>query len=178
MTTKELATTLGVSVARLNELGRKGKISREANGGWDLGKVRAALGQNLDTRQASPARGDADAPRNPRPAPVAPQQFAPQRAPEKGTLAHAQLMHEQARAARAALEAQRLEGKLIDRQLVQTEWTSVAASIRSAMLAVPSRVVNRVPAEWRRTLIPILEEEIRGGLTSASDEIRNDPKAA
>jgi hypothetical protein len=176
LSTKDLAAELNISVARINELGRKGMLpAREPDGRWDLAKVRVAIAGNMDTRQASPARGDPPAPARG----VGPAQFPQQqRGPEKGTMAYAQLQHELAKAARAAIEAQRLEGKLVDRQTVQQEWTSIAASIRSAVLALPARIINRLPAEDRRRVLPVVEEEARAVLSALSDEIRNDSKAA
>ena len=42
---------LGISRQRVNELGRLGKIPREADGRWNPERVRVALEQNLDQRQ-------------------------------------------------------------------------------------------------------------------------------
>jgi hypothetical protein len=179
LTTKQLADELGISVSRINEMGREGKIPREANGRWDLAKVRASVEGNLDTHKASPARGDPPpASRGMGPGMGAAQFTQQPRPPERGTMAYAQLQHELAKATKAALEAQRMEGKLIDRQLVQAEWTGIAASIRSAVLAIPMRVLNRLPAEDRRRVLPVIEEECRAALSALSDEIRNDSKAA
>ncbi len=48
--TTELAKRLGISRQRINELGRLGKITREADGQRDLDAVTRQLGRNLDPR--------------------------------------------------------------------------------------------------------------------------------
>jgi hypothetical protein len=180
LTTKQLADELQISVSRINELGRKGKLPpREPDGRWDLAKVRASLEGNMDAYQASPARGDPPpASRGMGPGMGAAQFPQPQRSPERGTMAYAQLQHELAKATKAALEAQRMENRLVDRAAVELEWTSVCAAIRSAVLALPARIVNRLPAEYRRIVLPVVEEECRATLRALSDEVRNDSKAA
>lgn len=186
LSTPALAAALGISRQRVNELGRKGKITREPNGEWNPDKVRAALGRNLDIRQASPARGEAEPKtigRRPSDPPISgrPPIQTPRRdasSPEKGTLAHAQLMHEQAKAAKAAMEAQRLEGKLIDRKTVEAEWCDIAAHVQAAVMSLPGRIANRLPAEWKRDVLAAAQDEGRHVLTALSNEIRSGSKAA
>lgn len=165
LATRDLAKALGVSVTRVNELGRKGKISREPDGQWDLAKVRAQLGRNLDIRQTSPARGDA-APEVSR----RPSMGRPEEAPQKGTLAHAQLMHEQAKAAVAAMTAQKLEGKLLPAREVEQVWAGVISGIRARMLLVADKVAARVAAESSALECrAIVDHAIRDALSAASD---------
>jgi hypothetical protein len=47
ISTPELAKKLGISRQRVNELGRMGKIQREADGQWNLERVHAAIERNL-----------------------------------------------------------------------------------------------------------------------------------
>ena len=196
VSTPELAAAFGISRQRVNELGRKGKITREPDGRWDVDKVRAALGRNLDIRQMSPARGEAppqtvgrrptDPPRNGvftgDPGGVKSgglgTDMIPDTGPAVGTLAHAQLVHETAKAKKAALEARRLEGSLVDREAVEAEWTAIGSEIRDRVMALPSRVINRLPSEWRSQLLPVIEEEARSMLTVLSDGIRSASRAA
>jgi hypothetical protein len=51
VSTPIIAKMLGISRQRVNELGRLGKIPREADGRWNPERVRVALEQNLDQRQ-------------------------------------------------------------------------------------------------------------------------------
>jgi hypothetical protein len=162
--TSKLAAELKISRQRVYQLAADGKITREADGNWNVGKVRAALGRNLDTRQASAVRGEE------RPASAPRMQMS--ETPTRGSMAHAQLMHEQAKAARSALEAQRLEGKLIDRKAVDAAWADVCARLRDGVMGLPVRVCNRCPAEWRRELAPVLADEARKTLTEISNELR------
>jgi Phage major capsid protein E len=48
---RELARQLGVSETAVRRAEKAGRIHREADGGWDLGKVRAAWAGNTDPAQ-------------------------------------------------------------------------------------------------------------------------------
>jgi hypothetical protein len=186
-TTAETCRALRIGKVRLNELARKGKITRgpKANQ-WDINACKRALGRNLDVYQASPARGDVP-PKSTgrkgqtlaaaRSAGSQQQRHGEEGSPPRGSLAHAQLLHEQAKAAKAGIEARKMEGTLIDRAAVEAEWTGIGTKVRDAVMSLPSRIINRLPAEWRRELKVVVEEEARLVLAAISDEIRSDPKA-
>ena len=57
ISTPNIAKMLGISRQRVNELGRLGKIPREADGRWNPERVRVALEQNLDQRRRRPRQG-------------------------------------------------------------------------------------------------------------------------
>ena len=175
-TTAQIIADLGISKVRLHELARAGKIPRGGRNQWDLEAVRAAIGRNLDVRQASPARGDIPAGTVGRKHSDPPAQRA--EVPERGTFAQAQLMHEQAKAAKATIEVQRAQGKLIDRESVEREWSSYGVRFQNAVMGLASRMVNRLPAEWRREVQRVADEECRAILSSLSDEIRSTDRAA
>ena len=130
----ELASALGISRQRVYAMVREGKIRRERDGKFDRAKVQAALAANLDTRQEAPSRG----------ANGAAQPFLMPQAPVKGTLAHAQLMHEQAKAARAALEAQRLEGRMVDVAKVNAWMAGVIVRARDILQRVGPELQDRL----------------------------------
>ena len=50
--TGDLAKALGISRQRINELARKGKITREPDGMWELEKVRGEMARNLEANPA------------------------------------------------------------------------------------------------------------------------------
>ncbi len=138
----ELAGALGISRQRVYAMVREGKIRRERDGKFDLAKVQAALAANLDTRQNAPSRDEpaAAAPR----ANGAPLQFPQPQAPVKGTLAHAQLMHEQAKAAEAAMRAQRLEGRLADVGKLNAWAAGMIVRARDILLRVGPELQDRL----------------------------------
>jgi hypothetical protein len=176
VTTAQATEILGISKVRLNELARQGKIPRgQKQNQCDLEAVQAALGSNLDPRwprRPSPACGGAPTGSLGRRSnePPWPSAAAAPRPPEKGTLAHAILMHQQARAARAALEAQRLEGKLVPVREVEAVWAAMMMAIRNRMLLVPDRIAARVAAESSiLECRDIVDRAVREALTAASE---------
>jgi len=170
MTSSELAAALGISRQRVNELGRKGKIQREADGRWDAGKVAAALGRNLDQHHTSPAR---DGQRQAPPVPPEPPAGEFRQPLSRGSFADAQLQHERARAVKATLEAKRLSGELVSAAEVEMAWAEAGVSIRDAVLGLGARVANRLPAEWRAELTAVIDDEVRKVLRLLSDAIRD-----
>ena len=53
---RELARQLGVSETAVRRAEKAGRIRREADGSWDLAKVKAAWAGNTDQAQQRPAR--------------------------------------------------------------------------------------------------------------------------
>ena len=53
---RELARQLRVSETAVRRAEKAGRIKREADGSWDLAKVRAAWSDNTDPAQQRPAR--------------------------------------------------------------------------------------------------------------------------
>jgi len=46
----------------------------------------------------------------------------------------------------------------------------LGVKIRDAVMALPARMANRLPAEWRRQVLAVAEEEARSVLAALSDE--------
>jgi hypothetical protein len=145
---------LGISRVRLAELARQGKIPRgPKRGEWDVEAVKQALGENLSRRQASKARGETTA-RAAAPVPAAHQ--APAAAhrgrsepegPARDTLAQAQLMHEQALAARAAMVAKQMEGSLIDADAVRQKLSELISNAKQRLLAIGNTLAPALAIE-------------------------------
>jgi hypothetical protein len=185
--TSELAARLSISRQRVNELGRLGKITREPDGRWDPAKVAAALGRNLDGRQASPARERVVEMRTPDRAVAAPhkvgagggrkpkgeQTVGDDATPKKGTLLYEQWRHTQEKANREALERRKLEGELVESAAVESAWSEFGVKFRDAVMGLPSVVCNRLPEEWRREVSRVIDEEARKVLAALSDEIQS-----
>ena len=136
ISTKELAAILGISVTRVNELGRKHKITREADGKWSLVKVHAELKAKLDSTQASPAlgqvRGNGSG-------------YVP--ASDDGkTFFEAQRQHEWLKVQKEelALRIRRLE--LLEREEVKAEWAKGLNAFRNQLLLVPDKLAPKLAA--------------------------------
>ena len=145
-TTTQITAELGISRARLNELARKGKVSKVRRGRWNVAAVRLALGRNLDSRQASPAR-DSAAAAPPTRMPVFDQVPPPAMDVPRGSLAAAQLVKAQADAKRAALEVRRLEKRLLDRDEVADAWSGMIAAAKAKLLVIGDELADRLAAE-------------------------------
>ncbi len=77
----------------------------------------------------------------------------------------------------AKLEVERQEGKLVVAADVERAWREIGVQIRDAVMALPARVMNRLPAEYRRAVFVAINEEARAILTALSGKIRG-PKRA
>lgn len=143
---REVARRLGVSHTALQKAQRAGRIAPEADGGWDVDKVRARLAESSD-----PVRKTAAfmAPPPPPPRPT----VAPAAAPDPLPRAAGNTFHD-ARTANEVLKAQerRLriderKGKLVDKARALLLVHRLAKEERDAILAWPARVAAEMAAE-------------------------------
>jgi len=64
----------------------------------------------------------------------------------------------------AELKAAKQRGSLLDAEAVETEWSAVLRTVRAGMLAVPSRVAQRLPHLTAHDVAEI-DAEVRAVLT-------------
>lgn len=100
------------------------------------------------------------------------------RRPTPGTLAHAQFVKETAKAKREVWKTQLEEGSLIEVAKVDAKWTEVATRVKEGGMALPTRIVNRLPEEWRRQVFAIATEEVHRFLTAIHHEFCPDRATA
>lgn len=82
----------------------------------------------------------------------------------------AKLAKEQATAEKIELANAKARGLLVDSAAVEREWSSVLRDVRSAVLAVPSRIGGKFPHLSAHDLAGI-EAEIKAALESLAEEI-------
>lgn len=140
ISTIQLAALLGISRQRVNELARKGKIQREADRRWNLSRVRTALKQNLDGRQAAPSLGKTSnkgtaslRSTDSEPAPGSPQ-----------SLLEAQRRHEWLKVQKEELELRRRQGELIEACDIEQTWTHALTAFKNRLLLVPDKLAAKV----------------------------------
>jgi len=149
---REVARRLGISHTALQKAQRAGRIAPEADGAWDVEKVRARLADSSD-----PVRKTATLvpPASPVPARAAtpPPVAAPPPAPDPLPRAAQNTFHD-ARTANEVLKAQerrlRLDerkGKLVDKARALLLVHRLAKEERDAILAWPARVAAEMAAE-------------------------------
>jgi hypothetical protein len=162
ISTRQLAAILGITVTRVNELGRKGKIRREPDGGWDLPKVTAALKQNLDRHQSSRALGQTSG-RTHNSAPT-------EQHNEGESFAEAQRQNEWMKVQKAELELRIRKEELLERDQVKTEVSKMLAAFKNKMLYIPSRISQKLGSvSDDRERRAIIEREIKEALTVLSE---------
>jgi hypothetical protein len=88
------------------------------------------------------------------------------------TVAESRQAAEAFKARLAKLEVERQEGKLVVAADVERAWSGIGVQIRDAVMALKSRICNRVPSEWRRELAAVINEEARAILTGLSGKVR------
>ncbi|UFN49219.1 elements of external origin [Roseomonas sp. OT10] len=148
---REVARRLGVSHTALQKAQRAGRIAPEADGAWDIEKVRARLANSSDPIRKTATLVPAP-PATPRPA--APPPVAAPPAPTDPLPRAAQNTFHDARTANEVLKAQerrlRLDerkGKLVDKARALLLVHRLAKEERDAILAWPARVAAEMAAE-------------------------------
>jgi len=156
---RELAAALGISHTTLNKHFKAGRFQAEPGGGFDPLKVRGALKRNADFDQPSQA---GRAQREP--------EEAETDDPVRRAFNRARAARETARAQEAQIDLKRRVGEVLDAAEVEAQWAHVGTRVKDEVMALPVRVVNRLPDEWRREVFTVLSEESRRTLKSISHE--------
>jgi hypothetical protein len=161
ISTKELAAVLGISVQRVNELGRKGKIAREPDGKWNLVKVHAQLKANLDSSQVTKSLGQKRGQPDPEGAPSS---------NTDGTYLEAQCRHEWLRVEKEEMELRRRRGELLELDEVEMVWSGIMSTIQTRILGASGKLGPRVAAVTdARECSAIIDRELREILTVLSE---------
>ena len=157
---RELARQLGVSETAVRRAEKAGRIRREADGSWDLAKVRAAWAVNTDPAQqrGEPSAGNGSrraARRAVKPVPEAALGAVRDTLREHGEpIAAGAMTFMQARTANEVLKAQerrvrlqRMKGELVDRPKAVAQVFRLAREERDAWVNWPARVAALMAAE-------------------------------
>lgn len=159
ISTKQLAKILGISVQRVNELGRKGKISRESDGGWNLVKVNADLRKNLNKSQVIRSLGQ-----------KAQSESAAVESGEGESFSEAQRRLEWAKVQKAELELRKRGGELLERADVELTWTTAYTGFDNLMRLIPDKLAPRIAVLTDVLEIRMLiEQEIEAALHALSE---------
>jgi phage terminase Nu1 subunit (DNA packaging protein) len=140
----ELADFLGITANRIHALARQGVIPRTAAGHFDFAPAVRAYCEHLRAGQLG----------------------RPTAHPE---LVAAKLRREMAAAEQIELKNAAARAELLPAVEVEREWRAVLANVRSALLAVPSRVGTRLPGLTAHEVAEIAAE-VRAALERLSDD--------
>lgn len=148
---REVARRLGISHTALQKAQRAGRIAPEADGAWDVEKVRAGLADSSDPvrKTATLAPAPSAAPRPTAPAPIAavPPAADPLPRAAQNTFHDARTANEVLKAQERRLRLDERKGKLVDKARALLLVHRLAKEERDAILAWPARVAAEMAAE-------------------------------
>jgi hypothetical protein len=150
---RELARRLGVSHTALQKAQRAGRIAPEADGAWDVEKVRARLAESSDPTRKTASLAQPVAPVAvpiaSRPAVTVPPIAAPDALPRAtgSTFHDARTANEVLKAQERRLRLDERKGKLVDKARALLLVHRLAKEERDAILAWPARVAAEMAAE-------------------------------
>jgi hypothetical protein len=155
---RELARQLGVSETAVRRAEKAGRIRREADGAWDLAKVRAAWANNTDEAQQRPnpgARERSGRPARMKPVPEAALGAVRDTLREHGepiaagamTFMQARTANEVLKAQERRLRLQQMKGELVDRAKAVKQVFRLARDERDAWVNWPARVSAMIAAQ-------------------------------
>jgi hypothetical protein len=171
---RELARQLGVSETAVRRAERAGRIRREADGGWDVARVKAAWAGNTDPAQQRPKQ------RAMKPVPEAAVGAVRETLREHGepvaaggmTFVQARTANEVLKAQERRLRLQRMKGELVDRAKAVAQVFKLARDERDAWVNWPARVAAVIAAELQvdpHQLHTVLERHVREHLAELAD---------
>jgi hypothetical protein len=171
---RALARQLRVSETAVRRAEKAGRIQREADGAWDLARVKAAWARNTDGAQQRPHHGAM------KPVPEAALGAVRETLREHGEpIAAGAMTYMQARTANEVLKAQerrvrlqRMKGELVDRAKAVAQVFRLARDERDAWVNWPARVAAMIAAELEvdpHTLHTVLERHVRDHLAELAE---------
>jgi hypothetical protein len=184
---RELARQLGVSETAVRRAEKAGRIAREADGSWDLARVKPAWASNTDPAQqrqipaAGPRGGRSAVKRRAmKPVPEAALGAVRDTLREHGepisagamTFMQARTANEVLKAQERRLRLQQMKGELVDRAKAVAQVFRLARDERDAWVNWPARVAAMIAAELEvdpHQLHTVLERHVREHLAELAD---------
>jgi hypothetical protein len=179
---RELARHIGVSETAVRRAEKAGRIKREADGSWDLAKVRAAWSDNTDPAQQRPARSGRPTANRRALKPVSEAALGAVRDTlrEHGepvsaggmTFMQARTANEVLKAQERRLRLQQMKGELVDRAKAVAQVFRLARDERDAWVNWPARVAAMMAADLEvdaHKLHTVLERHVRDHLAELAE---------
>jgi hypothetical protein len=177
-----LARQLGVSETAVRRAESAGRIKREADGAWDLAKVRAAWATNTDQAQqrSAPSSRSTSNRRALKPVPEAAVGAVRDTLREHGepisaggmTFMQARIANEVLKAQERRLRLQQMKGELVDRAKAVAQVFKLARDERDAWVNWPARVAAVIAADLEvdpHKLHTVLERQVREHLNELAE---------
>jgi transcriptional regulator with XRE-family HTH domain len=171
---REVARRLGISHTALQKAERAGRIAPEADGGWDVEKVRARLAESSDpTRKTATLAPPPPAASQPAtPPPIAAPPVAEPLPRAENTFHDARTANEVLKAQERRLRLDERRGKLVDKARALMLVHRLAKEERDAILAWPARVAAEIAAELgvdAHRLQTMMDQRLREHLAARHD---------
>jgi hypothetical protein len=173
---REVARRLGISHTALQKAQRAGRIAPEADGGWDIEKVRARLADSSDpvrkTAALAPAPPAASRPATPPPVAAMAPAADPLPRAAQNTFHDARTANEVLKAQERRLRLDERKGKLVDKARALLLVHRLAKEERDAILAWPARVAAEMAAELgvdAHRLQTMMDSRLRAHLAARHD---------
>ena len=171
---RALARHIGVSETAVRRAEKAGRIRREADGSWDLGRVQAAWSSNTDRAQQRRQHGAM------KPVPEAAVGAVRETLREHGepvsaggmTFMQARTANEVLKAQERRLRLQQMKGELVDRAKAVAQVFRLARDERDAWVNWPARVAAMIAAELEvdpHRLHTVLERQVRDHLAELAE---------
>ena len=171
---RELARRIGVSETAVRRAKKAGRIGREADGAWDLARVKAAWARNTDRGQQRRHHGAM------KPVPEAALGAVRDTLRESGepvsaggmTFMQARTANEVLKAQERRVRLQRMKGELVDRAKAVAQVFRLARDERDAWVNWPTRVAAMMAAEVEidtHKLHTVLERHVRDHLAELAE---------
>ncbi len=173
---REVARRLGVSHTALQKAQRAGRIAPEADGAWDVEKVRARLADSSDpvrkTATLAPAPPAPPRPAAPPPVAAMPPAADPLPRAAGSTFHDARTANEVLKAQERRLRLDERKGRLVDKARALLLVHRLAKEERDAILAWPARVAAEMAAELgvdAHRLQTMMDARLRAHLAARHD---------
>jgi hypothetical protein len=179
---RELARQLGVSETAVRRAEKAGRIKREADGAWDLTRVKATWASNTDSAQQRPARSGRPT-GNRRALKAVPEaavgavrdtlrEHGEPMAAGVMTFMQARTANEVLKAQERRLRLQQMKGELVDRAKAVAQVFRLARDERDAWVNWPARVAAMIAAELEvdpHQVHTVLERHVRDHLIELAE---------
>ena len=160
----EVAKALGVTRQAVNKRAKKGSITREPDGTFDLEKVRAQWNKNADYHQQARSV-----------------QQKGERQPEdtsESSLHEAQRTNEWLKVHQRQLDVQERQGELVRADEVERVWGEIMVNVRNRILMIPGKLAQRLSTlSDVRECHALLDREVKEALTALAQAEASDAAA-
>jgi hypothetical protein len=174
---RKLAEALGVSETAVRKALAAGRIARDSDGGFDIGKAKRQWAGNTDVAQQRPATKPGP---SLRPVPAAALESVRETLRDQGeepspgspSFLQARTANEVLKAQERRLRLQRLKGELIDRARATAQVFTLARQERDAWVQWPARVAADLAAELgmeTHTVQTALETAVKAHLAELAE---------